>query len=143
MLAGIARRARLPQVALSHRMHRMLRPVKYLVLGLLIAAAFHAPATLGLAAEVEPFKTVISLRFDRAWPFVLYAGGLLVAGLFVERAFCRFLCPLGALLAIGGKLRLRNPLERRDECGSPCQLCTRRCPIQAIAPSGQIEMDEC
>lgn len=143
LLAGVARRAKLPQLALSHRMHRMLWPAKYLVLIALIAAAFHAPASLGFAAEVEPFKTVISLRFDRAWPFVLYATALLVAGLFIERAFCRFLCPLGALLAIGGKLRLRNPLKRRDECGSPCQLCTQRCPIQAIAPSGQINMDEC
>ena len=34
-------------------------------------------------------------------------------------------------------------LRRYDECGSPCQLCARRCPIQAIAPSGSIVMDEC
>ena len=30
----------------------------------------------------------------------------------------------------------------RAECGSPCQLCARRCPIQAIEPSGAINMDE-
>jgi NosR/NirI family nitrous oxide reductase transcriptional regulator len=70
---------------------------------------------------------------------------VLAAGLFVERAFCRFLCPLGAVMAIGGRLRLRRftPLKRRAECGSPCQLCAKRCPIQAIEPSGAINMDEC
>jgi len=70
---------------------------------------------------------------------------LLAAGLFVERAFCRFLCPLGAAMAIGGRLRLRRftVLKRRKECGSPCQLCANRCPIQAIEPSGAINMDEC
>jgi NosR/NirI family nitrous oxide reductase transcriptional regulator len=34
-------------------------------------------------------------------------------------------------------------LKRRSECGSPCQLCAKRCPIQAIKPSGAINMDEC
>ena len=143
LLASVARRMKLPRVALSHRTHRILWSVKYVALGALIVATLHAPATLSFAAEVEPFKTAISLKFERAWPFVLYASVLLVAGLFVERVFCRFLCPLGALLAIGGRLRMRNPLERREECGNPCQLCTRRCPVQAIAPSGQINMDEC
>ena len=109
----------------------------------MVLAAFHAPTTLGTVAEVEPFKTAISLKFDRSWPYVAYAVGLLIVGLFVERAFCRFLCPLGAMLTIGGKLRLGNPLKRREECGSPCQLCSRRCPIQAITPTGQIRMDEC
>ena len=51
-------------------------------------------------AEVEPFKTAIILNFVRAWPFVAYAVALLVAGLFVERFYCRYLCPLGAALAI-------------------------------------------
>jgi len=73
----------------------------------------------------------------------VYALVLLAVGLFVERAFCRFLCPLGAVMAIGGRLRLSIPLKRRPECGNPCQLCARRCPIQAIEPSGAINMDEC
>ena len=98
---------------------------------------------MAVAAEIEPFKTVITLRMQRAWPFVVYALVLIAAGLFVERAFCRFLCPLGAVMAIGGKLRWFMPLKRRPECGNPCQLCSKRCPIQAIEPSGAINMDEC
>ena len=47
-------------------------------------------------AEVEPLKTAIILRFVRDWWFVLFAVALLVAGLFIERFFCRYLCPLGA-----------------------------------------------
>lgn len=142
-LSLIARSLKLPQVTLSHRTHRSLWPIKHIVLAAVVLSAFHGPVTLGAAAEIEPFKTAISLKFDRALPYVVYAVGLLVIGLFIERAFCRFLCPLGALMAIGGKLRLGNALKRRDECGSPCQLCARRCPIQAIAPTGRINMDEC
>ncbi|MEX0960325.1 MAG: 4Fe-4S binding protein [Burkholderiales bacterium] len=143
LLAKLARVVSLPQWSPSYRTHRVLWPVKYVSLAVLAVAAVYGLQTMAVAAEIEPFKTVISLRMDRAWPFVAYALVLLAAGLFVERAFCRFLCPLGAVMAIGGRLRQFTPLERRPECGSPCQLCARRCPIQAIEPSGAINMDEC
>ena len=145
LLAKLARVVRLPQWSLTYRAHRMLWPLKYVSLAVLAVATLHGLQTMAVAAEIEPFKTVISLRMDRAWPFAAYVLVLLAAGLFVERAFCRFLCPLGAVMAIGGRLRLRRftLLKRRQECGNPCQLCARRCPIQAIEPSGAINMDEC
>ncbi|UCH47798.1 MAG: 4Fe-4S binding protein [Betaproteobacteria bacterium] len=145
LLARLARLASVPQWSLSHRAHRMLWPLKYVSLAVVAVASLWGLQAMAVASEIEPFKTVITLRMERAWPFVVYALVLIVAGLFVERAFCRFLCPLGAVMAIGGKLRLRwfKPLKRRPECGSPCQLCARRCPIQAIEPSGAINMDEC
>jgi transcriptional regulator of nitric oxide reductase/NAD-dependent dihydropyrimidine dehydrogenase PreA subunit len=143
LLAKLARVVSLPQWSPSYRAHRMLWRLKYVSLAVLAVAALYGLQTMAVAAEIEPFKTVISLRMDRAWPFVVYALVLLAAGLFVERAFCRFLCPLGAVMAIGGRLRRFKPLKRRSECGSPCQLCAKRCPIQAIEPSGAINMDEC
>src|SRR5882672_5416631 len=144
-LAKLARVVSFPQWSPSYRAHRMLWPLKYVSLAVLAVASLHGLQTMAVAAEIEPFKTVISLRMDRTWPFVVFALVVLAAGLFVERAFCRFLCPLGAAMAIGGRLRLRRftTLKRRPECGSPCQLCANRCPIQAIEPSGAINMDEC
>ena len=66
---------------------------------------------------LRPFKTAITLRFDAPTAAVLWAGGLLILALFVERAFCRFLCPLGAGLAILGRIRVFSFLRRRPECG--------------------------
>ena len=143
LLAKLARVASVPQWSLSYRTHRMLWPLKYVSLAVVAVASLYGLQAMAVAAEIEPFKTVITLRMERAWPFMVYALALLVVGLFVERAFCRFLCPLGAIMAIGGKLRWFMPLKRRPECGSPCQLCSKRCPIQAIEPSGAINMDEC
>ena len=94
-------------------------------------------------AEVEPFKTAIILKFVREWPFALYAVALLVAGLFVERFFCRYLCPLGAALAIPGRMRIFEWLKRWPECGTPCQRCASECPVQAIHPEGNINPNEC
>lgn len=95
------------------------------------------------ASEVEPFKTAITARFARNWPFVIYAVALLAVGLFTERAFCRFLCPLGGVLTFLGRFHLFDHLERRAECGSPCHLCERSCPVKAITVAGKIDMNEC
>ncbi|HYP33685.1 MAG TPA: 4Fe-4S binding protein, partial [Burkholderiaceae bacterium] len=94
-------------------------------------------------AEVEPFKTAIVLKFAREWPFVVYALTVLSAGLFVERFFCRYLCPLGAGLAVLGRLRRFDWIARRAECGTPCQTCRHRCDYEAIAPDGRVDYDEC
>ncbi len=83
---------------------------------------------------MEPFKTAIILHFARAWPFSLYAAALLAANLVVERFFCRYLCPLGAALAIPARLRMFDWLRRYPECGTPCQRCNNDCPVQAIHP---------
>ena len=143
LLAKFAKFIRIPQLKLSHAWHVRLWPIKYFLLLGLVAIGFYSMADANVASEIEPFKTAISMKFNREWYFVLYAILLLGVGLVVERFFCRFLCPLGAFMAIGGKLRIFSILKRRKECGSPCQLCSHDCPINAIEPSGKIKMDEC
>jgi len=64
-------------------------------------------------------------------------------GLFVERFFCRYLCPLGAALAIPGRLRMFDWLKRYRECGNPCMRCFKECPVEAIHPEGHINPNEC
>jgi NosR/NirI family transcriptional regulator, nitrous oxide reductase regulator len=86
---------------------------------------------------------VVVLFFEREWPFVVYGGALLVIGLFIERFFCRYLCPLGAALAIPGRIRMFDWLKRHKECGSPCQRCAKECIVQAIHPEGHINPNEC
>ncbi|MGD2008002.1 MAG: hypothetical protein PVJ95_07000, partial [Cellvibrionales bacterium] len=61
----------------------------------------------------------------------------------VHKAYCRYLCPLGAGLAIAGAFPLFKWLHRRAECGNPCQLCRHKCEIGAIDRSGQIDYREC
>ena len=76
-------------------------------------------------------------------PFVAFAVVLLAMSLFVERFFCRYLCPLGAALAIPARLRMFDWLRRYRECGNPCQRCANDCPVQAIHPEGHINPNEC
>ena len=62
---------------------------------------------------------------------------------FVFRGYCRYVCPLGAALALFGRLRLFAWIPRRAQCGTPCQSCRHRCQYEAIAPSGVVDYSEC
>ncbi len=123
--------------------HERLLAVKYLVLLGLFALSLQSLTTAELYAEVEPFKTVFALRFLREWGFVVYAVLLLVIALFLRKAFCRYLCPLGAALTFPSRFRIFDWLRRRRECGKPCQICARECEVQAIRPTGEIVDSEC
>lgn len=143
LLFRIGQRFKLPSWELPEVIHERLCAVKYLVLLALIALSLQSLATAELYAEVEPFKTVFTLHFIRALPFVLFALVTLFIGLFIRKAYCRYLCPLGAALTFPGRFRIFEWLRRRKECGNPCQTCARDCEVRAIRPTGEIIDTEC
>ncbi len=139
----IGRLLRLPQIEPSAVWDDRLKWVKYAVLFALVALLFTAPARLDKAIEVEPFKTAITTFFIREWYYVAYAVGLLLLSMVLFKGFCRYVCPLGAVMAIGGLVRGRDWIARRAECGSPCQLCKVKCSYGAIKKTGEIQYSEC
>ena len=139
----IARVFKVPQITLPWGLHERLWPVKYMIFLGLFGLSLASMTLAEQFAEVEPFKTAIILKFMRDWPFVIFALVLLGLGLFIERFYCRYLCPLGAALAIPARIRMFDWLRRYKECGSPCQTCANDCPVQAIHPTGEINPNEC
>jgi len=138
-----ARYIKIPQFELPWAVHERLWAIKYLILLALFGLSMESLALAEQFAEVEPFKTTFLLKFDRQWPFVLYAGALLIINIFNRKFFCRYLCPLGAALSTSNSIRLFSWLRRRPECGQPCKTCAKECEIQAIDPDGAINMREC
>ncbi|MBV2361004.1 4Fe-4S binding protein [Thalassococcus sp. CAU 1522] len=139
----LGRLLRLPRWEPSRAWDQRLKWLKYVALAGLVAVTLFAPSHMDKAAEIEPFKTAITTFFVREWYYVAYAAGWLVLGMVTFKGFCRYLCPLGALMAIGGALRLRRWIPRRVECGSPCQLCRVKCQYGAIRKTGEIQYNEC
>ncbi|MBB6464951.1 NosR/NirI family nitrous oxide reductase transcriptional regulator [Aminobacter lissarensis] len=140
---NLAQWLKVPQLKVPFGLHERLWPIKYIIFLGLFGLSFYSVALAEMFAEVEPFKTAIILKFAREWPFVIFALTILSLGLFVERFYCRYLCPLGAALAIPGRIRMFEWLKRYPDCGSPCQRCAKECPVQAIHPEGQINVNEC
>lgn len=143
MLAWIAKKLKIPQFKIKEPTHRKLQKLKYVIVAVLCAICFY---DLGLAqtlSEIEPFKTSITLGFDREWYFVAFAVGLLAIGMFIHKFYCRYICPLGAGLGVLGRFHLFEWLDRRDDCGKPCQVCNVRCEIKAIPKTGDVDYNEC
>ncbi|MDP6706505.1 MAG: 4Fe-4S binding protein [Alphaproteobacteria bacterium] len=139
----LARRLRVPQLTLPWALHERMWPVKYILFLGILGFSLYSFELAEKASEVEPFKTAIILKFQRSWPFVLFAVGVIAIGLFIERFYCRYLCPLGGALGIPGRMRMNDWLRRYKECGSPCLRCHNECMVQAIHPEGHINPNEC
>lgn len=138
-----ARRLHVPQLPIPWWLHERLRSLKFLLFLGLFAVALGSTDLAHQLAEVEPFKTAIVLRFWREPVFVAWALLVVGMGLFVERAWCRYLCPLGAALALPARLRQFEWLKRRRQCGVECRICAVQCPVGAIQPEGPIHPGEC
>jgi len=143
LLNECARRLGVKQVAVPFGLHERLWMIKYVLFLGILAVSLHSIMDAFRMAEVEPFKTAITMKFMRDWPLVLYVAALLAAGLLIERFYCRYLCVLGAALAIPARMRMFEWLKRYRECGAECQVCARTCTVQAIHPLGQINPNEC
>jgi polyferredoxin/Na+-translocating ferredoxin:NAD+ oxidoreductase RnfG subunit len=138
-----AQRLHVPQFEFPEVVHERLWAIKYIILLGLFGISLQSLGTAARYIEVEPFKTAITLRFQREWIYVLYAAGLLIVAAFNRKFYCKYLCALGAGLAIAGRFRIFDWLRRHRECGHPCQICNHECPSRAIRHAGEINEAEC
>ena len=130
------------QFALPMKWHNRLKWVKYFVFFALLAVSVFSMGLAEMLAEVEPFKTTFLVgMFNRAWPYTLFVAVLLGLSIFMERPFCKYLCPLGASLAMPSTFRWFG-LKRKQECNS-CKACAVGCGSLAIDEHGRIDHREC
>lgn len=100
---------------------------KYLVL---------AWATIGAAVtgvmvfrEYDPYEALLAIvEFELSTAFVILVV-MLVMSLFIERPFCRYACPLGAVVGIVGKASPVAVTRSADACLG-CDICNRACPMR-------------
>lgn len=143
LLNEFAKRLGVKQIEVPFHIQERLWAIKYTLFMLILGLSFYSMDYALKLAETEPFKTAISMRFQRAWPFIGFVLALLLAGLFIERFYCRYLCPLGAALAIPAKMKLFDWLHRRPQCGRECRFCETQCTVGAIDTIGRINPNEC
>lgn len=130
------------QFKLSQPVHDRLKWIKYWVFFGLLAVSVFSMGWAEMLSEVEPFKTTFLVGLlNRSWPYTLFAAGLLGLSIFMERPFCKYLCPLGAALAMPSTFRWFG-LKRKQECDT-CHACAAGCGSLAIDKNGRIDHREC
>lgn len=143
LIFKLARLLRLPYFEMPHVIHERLLALKLLIMLGLFGISLQSMGQAIFYAEIEPFKTAISLKFQREWMYVVLALGVLMLTAFNRKFYCKYMCPLGAALVIPGRFRSFDWLRRRKECGTQCQACAAECEVQAIRPTGEINANEC
>ncbi|MBI3283577.1 MAG: regulatory protein NosR [Burkholderiales bacterium] len=122
--------------------HDRLKWIKYAVFFGLLAISMFSMGLAEMLAEVEPFKTTFLVGVtQRAWPYGLFVCSLLGLSLFIERPYCKYICPLGAALAMPSTFRWFG-LRRKHDCNS-CKACAKGCGSLAIDDDGRIDHREC
>jgi len=130
------------QGLLPKRLHDRLKWVKYVIFFVLLGVSLWSMETAERLAEIEPFKTTFLVGvWNRTWPFWIFIGGIVGVSMFSERPYCKYLCPLGAGLALPSRLRMFG-LKRKSECET-CHACAAGCGSHAIDAKGRIDQTEC
>ena len=108
------------------------RPLKWLKFLVLIYFGYLSWVSSSNAfSKHEPFKTLFNLSGSSLSLWILAL--LLLLSIFISRPFCRYVCPLGAILKIAGKLSYFKIKLDESSCVE-CGLCTKEgvCPVGAI-----------
>ena len=110
-------------------------PFIYLALAILFAST----KSQFLICRYDPFVGIF--RLDAPYTMVIFGALLLLAGIFVNRPYCRFLCPYGVLLNIFSRFAGKHLTITPAECTN-CRLCEHACPYDAILPSDTVQSKE-
>ena len=120
---------------LSERTDAWLKYSKYGVLAVLIVVVWTFSVTIfNSASPWDAFGMLITIGKLPDFGYVissltvgfLLLVGILVASIFIERFFCRYLCPMGAIFAISSKLKIAKIIKPSAQCGK-CRVCTNSC----------------
>jgi NosR/NirI family transcriptional regulator, nitrous oxide reductase regulator len=124
------------RVEIPVRIEKHANLVKYGVL-VVVLAYFFATRDVGIYRFVEPFWMFGLFGTTGMW---IGVAVLLLATVFVRNLYCRFLCPVGAMLGILSNLTVFK-IKRWAECNT-CKICEKTCEWGAIR-GPQIVKSEC
>ncbi len=133
------------EIRVSARADRVLRYGRFVVLAMVI---YQTISTVKLwFADWDPYRTLFGLgwlfEFNLATSWFAYSVAVIVivASLLVERAWCRYACPLGGAISLLGNLSFLR-IRREGIACKGCSVCERPCPVKLpVATANTISSD--
>ncbi|MDD3214617.1 MAG: 4Fe-4S binding protein [Eubacteriales bacterium] len=124
------------------RLDKALRYLRYGVLGLVV----YQTAVVGklVFQDVDPYYALFNfMTGEVAWTAIGVLLAVTVLSLFVERPWCKYLCPYGALLGLFNLIRI-FPVRRKASTCIHCKKCDHACPMQIeVSKSGAVRDHQC
>ena len=117
-------------VKLPKTVESVMISIPFIYLGLSVLSS--ATESQFLICRYDPFVGIF--RLDAPYTMIIFGSLLLIAGVFINRPYCRYLCPYGVLLNIFSRFSHRHLTITPAECTN-CRLCEDVCPYDAIIPS--------
>lgn len=110
---------------------RIFRFAKYAVLFYFIIFIWNGVTAVKTAGPWQVFGQYVSFGHWPGLKPLLSVGGVLlllifIGSLFVQRFFCRYFCPMGAIYSLISQTSFLKIDKPREECGK-CHLCTSKC----------------
>lgn len=130
---------------LPERLVRILSLVKYVVLALICSACFTGawPSVSGHSPWAA-FASLLAGSFDQLDAVgVALLAGIVVLMVLRQRAFCQFLCPLGAVFTLMPVLPFSQLVRMRNHCAGRCGRCREACPMDIWPDANAMEHAEC
>ncbi len=115
---------------LPRKVEAILATIPFIYLAL--AVLFSATESQFIICRYDPFVGIF--RLDAPYTMIIFGALLILAGIFINRPYCRFLCPYGVLLNITSRFATKHLSITPAECIN-CRLCEDACPYNAIIPS--------
>ena len=108
--------------------------IKYILLIFLILTWISGIGAFAGWSPWDAFGSLLTLPPDFVYAFTSFTLGtillllIVIGSLFVERFFCRYFCPMGAVFSIASLLKIAKIKKARTGCGK-CKVCTKNCKI--------------
>jgi NosR/NirI family nitrous oxide reductase transcriptional regulator len=115
------------QIRVPKTVESVLASIPFVYLGLAVLSA--ATGSQFIICRYDPFVGIF--RLDAPYTMIIFGSLLLIVGIFVNRPYCRYLCPYGVLQNIFSRFSVNHLTISPAGCKN-CRLCETGCPYDAI-----------
>lgn len=131
------------QLTVPSKIDKPLRYLKYVIFVLILCSTIYYGSMV--FADFDPYVALFRLIIsqDAAIAGSIILAVVLIGSIFIERFWCRYACPLGAVLAILNKISFFKVRIQQESCKG-CKRCVQqKCPVNVQMSEKGVASTEC
>lgn len=124
---SLSKKLKIKRLTVPRYINTALSLLRFGVLALVIFATAKSLSLMFM--RLDPYYALMHFWTGEVFPLsILILALTLILSLFIDRPWCRWFCPLGAVLSVIGKIsifKIKKPSSKCIDCGS----CHKACPV--------------